>query len=233
MGQQEEWSQLAWQPSTLITSPFIRHCSMSRSHRRPLEVSAGDTGELTEVRQDCTDSWATQRPGGRNGFKSRWRGTARAMVKWSEVTQSCPTLCDPVDCSPPGSSVHGIHQARILKWVGISFSRGSSQPRDWIQVSHIAGRYFTLWDTRAMVESGNQNSLAGLQLGCFLNLCLFYLKTLYWNIVDLQCCVSFRYTPRCMSLDESDNSCQILKENITHFLCFYKLIAADMTHSQM
>ena len=41
-----------------------------------------------------------------------------------EVAQSCPTLCDPVDCSPPGSSVHGILQARILEWVAISFSRG-------------------------------------------------------------------------------------------------------------
>ena len=44
----------------------------------------------------------------------------------SEVAQSCPTLCDPVDCSPPGSSIHGILQARILEWVAISFSRGSS-----------------------------------------------------------------------------------------------------------
>ena len=43
-----------------------------------------------------------------------------------EVTQSCPTLCDPVDCSPPGSSIHGILQATILEWVAISFSRGSS-----------------------------------------------------------------------------------------------------------
>ena len=46
------------------------------------------------------------------------------------VTHSCPTHCDPLDCSPPGSSVHGILQARILEWVAISFSRGSSQPRD-------------------------------------------------------------------------------------------------------
>jgi len=44
--------------------------------------------------------------------------------------QSCPTLCDPTDCSPPGSSVHGILQARILEWVAISFSRASSRPRD-------------------------------------------------------------------------------------------------------
>ena len=50
--------------------------------------------------------------------------------KESELTQSCPTLCDPMDCSPLGSSVHGIFQARILEWVAISFSRGSFQPRD-------------------------------------------------------------------------------------------------------
>ena len=46
------------------------------------------------------------------------------------VAQLCPTLCDPVDCSPPGSSVHGAFQARILEWVAISFSKGSSLPRD-------------------------------------------------------------------------------------------------------
>ena len=48
----------------------------------------------------------------------------------SEVTQSCLTLCNPMDCSLPRSSVHGIFQARVLEWVAISFSRGSSQPRD-------------------------------------------------------------------------------------------------------
>ena len=58
--------------------------------------------------------------------------------------ESCPTLCDPMDCSPPGSSIHGILQARILEWVAISFSRGSSQPRDQTQVSCIAGRNFNL-----------------------------------------------------------------------------------------
>ena len=73
------------------------------------------------------------------------------IIKWkseSEVAQSYPTLCDPVDCSPPGSSVHGILQARILEWVSISFSRGSSLPRDRTQVSCIAGRCFNLWTTR-------------------------------------------------------------------------------------
>ena len=64
-------------------------------------------------------------------------------TKWSEVAQSCPILCDPIDYSLQGSSVHGIFQARVLEWVAISFSRGSSRPRDWTQVSHITGRHFT------------------------------------------------------------------------------------------
>ena len=60
----------------------------------------------------------------------------------NEVAQSFPTLCNPVDCSLPGSSVHGIFQARILEWVAISFSRGSSRPRNRTRVSCIAGRHF-------------------------------------------------------------------------------------------
>ena len=56
--------------------------------------------------------------------------------------------CAPVDCSPPGSSAHGILQARILEWVAISFSKGSSQPRNQTQVSCIAGRFFTYWAMR-------------------------------------------------------------------------------------
>ena len=62
--------------------------------------------------------------------------------------QLCPTLCDPMDCSQPGSSVHGILQARILEWVVIPFSKGSSQIRDQTRVSCIAGRFLTVWATR-------------------------------------------------------------------------------------
>ena len=65
-----------------------------------------------------------------------------------EVAQSCPTLCDPIDFSLPGSSVHAILQARILERVAISFSTGSSQSRDRMQVSRIAGIFFTIWVTR-------------------------------------------------------------------------------------
>ena len=64
----------------------------------------------------------------------------------AQSLQSCPTLCDPMDCSPPGSSVHGILQVRILEWVAMPSSRGSSQPRDRTYISYIsciAGRFFT------------------------------------------------------------------------------------------
>ena len=64
------------------------------------------------------------------------------------VAQLCLTLCDPRECSLPGSSVHGILQARILEWVAMPFSRGPSWPRDRTQVSCIAGRFFTIWATR-------------------------------------------------------------------------------------
>ena len=57
-------------------------------------------------------------------------------------------LCYSMVCNPPGSSVQGISQARILEWVAISFSRGSSWPRDWTSVSPTAGRFFTVWGTR-------------------------------------------------------------------------------------
>ena len=60
------------------------------------------------------------------------------------VTQLCPTLRDPMHCSLPGSSVLGILQARILEWVAMPSTRGSSQPRYRTQVSHITGRFFTI-----------------------------------------------------------------------------------------
>ena len=65
-----------------------------------------------------------------------------------EVAQLCPTLCNPMDCSLPGSSVHGIFQAIVLEWIAISFSKGPSQPRDWTRVSRIVDRCFTVWTTK-------------------------------------------------------------------------------------
>ena len=92
------------------------------------------------------------------------------MIYYSEVAQSCLTFCNPMDCSPRGSSVHGILQARILEWVAISFSRGSSRPRDRTQVFHIAGRRFNLWATRELWLAPNNSEL-------------LFSKRQYWNII--------------------------------------------------
>ena len=86
-------------------------------------------------------------------LKLIWKGKVYYMVlkvNESEVTQSCRTLCDPVDCSLSSSSVHGIFQGRVLEWIAISFSRGSSRPRNQTRVSRIAGRRFTIWATMVL-----------------------------------------------------------------------------------
>ena len=80
--------------------------------------------------------------------------------------QSCLTLCDTMDYNLPGSFVHAILQARILLWIAMVFSRGSSWPRDWTQVFCIAGRFFTIWAPRG-------------PLHILLNLTIFH--TLHWQ----------------------------------------------------
>ena len=87
--------------------------------------------------------------------------------KWNEVTQSCGTLGDPMDCSLPGSSIHGVFQTRVLEWGAISFSRGSSLPGDQTQVSHIVGRCFTLWATR--------------EVRVHQSMCRVYAEYIMWN----------------------------------------------------
>ena len=68
-------------------------------------------------------------------FKSMLKAVTKTDVCVHSVTQSCPTLCDPIDCSPPGPSVPGVSQAKILEWIAISFCRGSSRPRDRTHIS--------------------------------------------------------------------------------------------------
>ena len=96
----------------------------------------------------------------------------------SEVAQLCPTLCNPVDSRLPGSSIHENFQARILEWVSISFSRGSSQPRDQNQdqtwVSSIAGRLFIVWATRGSYK----NSAIRVVSSAYLRLLIFLLAIL-------------------------------------------------------
>ena len=92
-----------------------------------------------------------------------WR--TNLWTQWGEgvkvkvlVVPWCSTFCNPMNCSPSGSSAHGILQARILEWVAISFSRGSSRPRDQTLVSCIAGGFITIWATRAVGRETNWES---------------------------------------------------------------------------
>ena len=143
----------------------------------------------------------------------------------------------PMDWGLPGSSVHGILQARILESVAIPFSRGSSQARDRTQVSHIAGKFFTIWatsfqflwvHTSKWVVGWNGDSRfnilryhkifftvavlfyipnSNIQRFKFLhfltNICyfpFFWFFLIYWSLIDLQCCVSFRCTQQTESV---------------------------------
>ena len=76
--------------------------------------------------------------------------SANIIYPSSEVAQSCPILCDPMDCSLPGSSVHGIFQERVLEWVVISFSRGSSQPMDRTQGSNPHPLHLLHWQANSL-----------------------------------------------------------------------------------
>ena len=123
---------------------FMTHAFEEKTQvQKHLEAGPGKlaTKRLTQ----CDWGWdCGVSPGAAWGRKTDQLYLWKSKVKML-VAQSCPTPCDPVDCSPPGSSVHGILWARILEWVAILFSRGSSWSRDWTQVSRIAGRSFTVW----------------------------------------------------------------------------------------
>ena len=97
----------------------------------------------------------------------------------SEVAQLCLTLCDPTDCNLPGSSIHGIFQARILEWVAISFSGGSSQPRDRTWVSCTSGKLFTIWATK---EEHAINSHCSSALSIWILLHGNQASRLQWNV---------------------------------------------------
>ena len=75
----------------------------------------------------------------------------------------CSTLCHPIDCSTPGSPAPGISQARKLEWITILFSKGSSQSRDWTQVSCTVGRFFTNWATREVMAPSIQYMFSSVQ----------------------------------------------------------------------
>ena len=106
-------------------------------------TGTGRPGVLQSMRsQRVRHNWLTEQQQARYCSYDRFLNYSYE-VKWMKVTQSCLTLCDPMDYT-----VHGILQARMQEWVAVFFSRESSQPRDGIQMSCIAGRFFTSWATR-------------------------------------------------------------------------------------
>ena len=115
----------------------------------------------------------------------------------SEVAQSCPTLCNPVNYSLPGSTIYGIFEARILEFVAISFSRRSFPPRDWISVFCIVGRRFTVWATREDLEmtlfitmGHNDHDMLPKQGPCWLEICTWRLPLQRLNCAHYNCWTS-------------------------------------------
>ena len=127
--------------------PARQKCIPSRRHRGCQGAGGNELTDTKNRKKTCLVR-------GIGGQRSR-RGGMHAYVH-AKLLQSCLSLCDSMACSQPGSSVQGILQARILEWVAISFSRGSSQLRDRTQVFCIEGRFFTIWATREASQKGGQ-----------------------------------------------------------------------------
>ena len=144
-----EWGAIAFSTKDLmiwISIPIRDQIVGSLKHLQKQEICRNKQTIATAANMaNCGNSYLAQ-----TLLKS-----VNTCSNWTQVkvVQSCPTLCNPVDYNLPGNSVHGILQARILEWVVIPFSRGSSQPRDQTLVSCIAGRFFTIWATREEVNS--------------------------------------------------------------------------------
>ena len=138
------------------------------------------------------------------------------LRKWCKVAQLCLTLCDPMDCSLPGSSIHGIFQARELEWVAISFSRRSSQPGDWTQVSHIVGRCVLLSEPPEWRWWNSSWAISNPERWCWESAALNMPANLEYSAVATGLeKISFHSNPK-------ERQCQrMLKllHNCTHFTC--------------
>ena len=136
------WEKQRNQPNPGIDSEGVRE---AKGTAKVLSWTTGRLTSLTEMKKTVKGASLKQKMG------SLVLNILRLSLdlQWSEVkvTQSCPTLCDPMDYI-----VLGILQTRILEWVAIPFSRGSSQSRDQTQVFHITGRFFTSWSTREALD---------------------------------------------------------------------------------
>ena len=139
-------------------------------------------------------------------------------VRWGEVAQSCPTLCDPVDCNLLGLSVPGILLARILAWIAISFSRGSSRPRDRTRASLIGGRRFNLWATRIEAYLKGEEAAFAVSSGSKFMLPLKLLKVVY-SLITLYVYPTFQMVIFCQFL--------FLQETLISEMCLWHIVLED------
>ena len=121
------------------------------------------------------------------------------------VSQQCLTLCDPMDCSPQGSSVYEILQARILEWVAMPSSRRSSQLRNWTQVSRITGRFFNVWATREACTKNEAVPIAATRMDLGFVILIevrktdkYHIPLRYdlWNIIQMNSFIRQKQTHR-------------------------------------
>ena len=123
-----------------------------------MEKSCWEPASITETRH--RGPWRVRVRPSRHGKKPESaQNRLGERRSYCLVTKSCPTLCDLMDCSPPGSSVYGISQARILEWVAISFSRKSSRPRDLTRVSCVAGSFFTAESLQMPIKKETESKI--------------------------------------------------------------------------
>ena len=125
-----------------------------------------------------------------------------------------------MDCSLPGFSFHGIFQARILEWVGNSFSRRSSQPRDWTRVSRLVGRHFTVWATREVQSTWRSISLLLNNHLCFdvSQICSSSFNFLFSSQISEVQAGSFTFlTLLCLKLNESNSSYYFLSQTTSAY----------------
>ena len=151
-----------------------------------------------------------------------------SQYKWSEVAQSYLTLCNPMDCRPPGSSIHGIFQGRILEWVAISFSRRSSRPRDWTQVSHIVA------DALPSEPPGNSSQYKDVYILIF-----YIFLTLQNMLVPSRSKLQvekkiFFHSPQVQEMIQNRNKCETYKEWISPQHCLQPLMSTlcSVAHSE-
>ena len=123
-------------------------------------IPAGDPGR-TPCPLQLSEYWGRLRHAQLTQGRMNREMPQRQHLSWA-FAKPFPTLCNPMECSLPGSSVHGTSQARILEWVATSFSRGSSRLRVRSGVSYFAGRFFSIWATRE--ATGNRQTLDQAQL---------------------------------------------------------------------